>query len=346
MRDYTQRAGKGHPMEFVFLIIALPVLAALLSLIGRHPRTTHKHPAPARRRVSVPPPIASPAWLSVADRKRLHHIKQRVEQAKRRLTTVDQQMERISTVIQQGQAIIAQEDQAFDLQTLRWRTQGQLGKARARSETTTKHALHSRQQAIATETSAENLLRQSGGLRSARHVLKAWRQAATAWEQVETTTEHMVQARRAEASTWILAVKEWQEKIRAPTHAEQMGARTMHALERAQSAKQKADELGEQIGQIQDRLEATDGSPQWHIAVRLESALAAVQQAWEAAHEAEQQFAKIKAKMDKQSWPFSIRSLDRLAEAAETRATKSDAYLQVVQKSLAIWTELERQSSQ
>ena len=297
-------------MEFVFLVVALPILAALFSLIGRHPRATHKHPTPARRRASPQPPIASPAWLSVADRQRLHHIKQRVEQAKQRLATVDQKMERIYTVIRQGQAIIAQEDQAFDLRVLRWRTQSQLGKARAQSETTTKNALHSRQQAIQAETSAENLLRQPGGLRSAHHVLKAWRRVTTAWEQVETATEHMVQARRTEVTTWMLAVKEWQEKIRAPTHAEQVSARTTQALERAHNAKQKADELGEQISQIQSRLEATDKSPQWHIAVRLESALAAVQQAWEAAREAEQKFAKIKTKMDKQSWPFSIRSLD------------------------------------
>lgn len=332
-------------MEFVFLVIALPILAALISLIGRHPRTTHKQPASARRRASPPPPFDSPAWLSVGNRQRLHHLKQRVEQAKQRLAAVDQQMERIFTVIQQGQAIVAQEDQAFDMRVLRWRTQSQLGKARARSENTTNQALHCRQQVIKAEAFAENLIGPSSELRKPRRVLEAWRRAAAAWEQLETATEHMVEARRAEAGIWMEAVTEWKEKIGAPTHEEQMGARTIQALERARSAKQKADELGEQIGQIQARLKAAGRSPQWHIAVRLEAAGAAAQQAWEAAHEAEQKFAKIKAKMDKQSWPFGLRYLDRLAEAAETRATKSGAYLQAIQKSLAIWTELERQSA-
>ena len=273
-------------MDFVFLLIVLPILAALLSLIGRPPRTKHKHPAPARRRVSIPPHLASPAWLSVGDRQRLHHIQQRIEQAKQRLATVDQQMERIFAVIQQGQAIIEQEAQAFDMRVLRWRTQGQLRKARARSEKTTNQALHSRQQAIEAEAYAENLLGASSELRKIRSVMEAWRRAATAWEQLETATEHMVEARRSEADTWMTAVTEWKEKVGAPTHEEQMSARTIQALERARSAKQKADELGEQIGQIQARLKAADRSPQWHVAVRLEAAATTAQQAWEAAHEA------------------------------------------------------------
>lgn len=124
---------------------------------------------------------------------------------------------------------------------------------------------------------------------------------------------------------------------------EQQGKQTKQALERSTRSKEHADQLGERINQIQDRLGekgmAVDRM-KWRVKARFRYAHTGVEGAHQEAHKAERRLAQRHAKLNEN---FSPRNVERLTEAAETVAVKSEAYLQAVQETLNLWIELERQ---
>ena len=121
--------------------------------------------------------------------------------------------------------------------------------------------------------------------------------------------------------------------------------RIKEASARSSHAKKRADQLGEQINQIMDRL-AEKGMQvdrlKWRVKARFRYAHTGVEVAHQEAHKAEQRLKKIGAKGA--SGLFAARRLNQIVKAAEDVAAKSEAYLQAVQKALDLWVELERQS--
>ena len=128
---------------------------------------------------------------------------------------------------------------------------------------------------------------------------------------------------------------------------QQMQKRFEQALAQSTRTKERADELGEQINQIADRL-AEKGvnvdSLKWCVKARFRYAHTGVEAAHQEAHKAEQKLSRIRERMNQQSGFSDRQYVDRLTEAAETIAAKSEAYLQAVQAALDLWTDLERQT--
>ena len=121
--------------------------------------------------------------------------------------------------------------------------------------------------------------------------------------------------------------------------------RIKEASARSSRAKKRADQLGEQINQIMDRL-AEKGMQvdrlKWRVKARFRYAHTGVEVAHQEAHKAEQRLKKIGTKGA--SGLFAARRLNQIVKAAEDVAAKSEAYLQAVQKALDLWVELERQT--
>ena len=121
--------------------------------------------------------------------------------------------------------------------------------------------------------------------------------------------------------------------------------RIKEASARSSRAKKRADQLGEQINQIMDRL-AEKGMQvdrlKWRVKARFRYAHTGVEVAHQEAHKAEQRLKKIGVKGA--SGLFAARRLNQIVKAAEDVAAKSEAYLQAVQKALDLWVELERQT--
>lgn len=116
------------------------------------------------------------------------------------------------------------------------------------------------------------------------------------------------------------------------------------ALARSTRAKNRADQLGEQINQIMDRLVAKGWEVdrlKWRVKARFRYAHTGMEVAYQDAQKAEQRLAKISAKGF--SGMFAQQRVNRMLKAVEDVAVKSEAYLQAVQKALDLWTELEQQ---
>ncbi len=116
------------------------------------------------------------------------------------------------------------------------------------------------------------------------------------------------------------------------------------ALARSTRAKNRGDQLGEQINQIADRLVEKGvnvDSLKWRVKARFRYAHTGVEVAHQEAHKAEQRLAKIHEKGF--SGIFANRRVNQMLKAAEDIAVKSEAYLQAVQQALDLWIELERQ---
>ena len=122
------------------------------------------------------------------------------------------------------------------------------------------------------------------------------------------------------------------------------GEQAKQALARSTRAKNRADQLGEQINQIADRLAAKGvnvDSLKWRVKARFRYAHTGVEAAHQEAHKAERRLAKIQRKGF--SGIFAQRRVGHMLQAVEDIAVKSEAYLQAVQKALDLWIELEQQ---
>lgn len=122
------------------------------------------------------------------------------------------------------------------------------------------------------------------------------------------------------------------------------GEQAEQALARSTRAKNRADQLGEQINQIADRLAAKGVNVEnlkWRVKARFRYAHTGVEAAHQEAHKAEQRLAKIQRKGF--SGIFAQRRVNHMLQAVEDIAVKSEAYLQAVQKALDLWIELEQQ---
>lgn len=123
-------------------------------------------------------------------------------------------------------------------------------------------------------------------------------------------------------------------------HAQQ----TQQALARSSRAKEQADQFGEQINQIVDRLGekgTTMERLKWRVKARVRYAHTGIEGAHQEAPKAELQLKRCQAQMNE---TFDPRTVERLTEAAEAIAAKSEAYLQAVRVALKLWTDLERQT--
>ena len=135
-------------------------------------------------------------------------------------------------------------------------------------------------------------------------------------------------------------------------HLEQETERIAQASARSHRAKEQADQLGEQINQIMGRLEEKGiraDRLKWRLRARFRYAHTSIEVAHQEAHKAEQKFARLREKMHKaqrnDNPGLVLRYTRQIAEASETIAAKSEAYLQAVQSTLALWTDLEEQTA-